>query len=140
MADLVAGLPAGALDWRPAEGASSLTGLAHHILHVERAMALEAATGETDWDRTEGFGTDARGDEPALAALIDEADATIKRALEALPADGLLRVTQPDDRSVGSGLVEEFDHGAMHLGQMQLTRRLWEQAHPEHPTTYEHWG
>ncbi len=140
MADLVTGLPEGALDWQPAPDAPSLAGLVTHILHVERSMALEAATGNESWEHADGHGTDARGDEASLLALIDDADAVIKRAIESLDDSVLVRVTQPDDRTVGSGLLEEFDHSSMHYGQMQLTRLLWEHAHPEHPRTYEHWG
>jgi len=40
---------------------------------------------------------------------------------------------------VGQALVEDLDHVATHLGQMQLTRHLFEVSHPAAPRTYEHW-
>ena len=117
MADLVSGLPEGALDWPPAARAPSLAGLAQHVLHVERSMARDAATGDADWARAEGHLADATATEVELLALIDEADADIRRALEGLDLAALERATAPDDRSVGSRLVEEFDHAAMHYGR-----------------------
>jgi hypothetical protein len=35
--------------------------------------------------------------------------------------------------------VEDLDHVAVHHGQMQLKRHLYEAAHLEVPATYEHW-
>lgn len=140
MVDLISGLPEDALDWKPAERAVSLAGLVHHILHVERSMALEASTGDADWEHANGHGLGETAAEQALVALIDATDTEVKRALQGLDEATLLRVTEPDGRTVGSGLVEEFDHGAMHYGHMQMVRLLWEEAHPEYPSTYEHWG
>jgi len=40
----------------------------------------------------------------------------------------------------GGGLIAEAaTHTTMHWGHMQITRQLWEQAHPEFVGTYRHW-
>jgi hypothetical protein len=36
-------------------------------------------------------------------------------------------------------LLEDLDHCALHHGQAQLTRNVWEATHPDMPTAYEHW-
>ncbi|MPZ98447.1 MAG: DUF664 domain-containing protein [Dehalococcoidia bacterium] len=140
MSDLVSGLPEGALDWRPSEGVNSLAGLVRHILHVEGAMVAAAGGDTTLWDPTQGARLEESGSEQDLLDAIEACDAAMKTVLPGLTPDDLARSHPGESRSVGSGLVEEFDHSAMHYGHMQVTRLLWEQAHPEVPRTYEHWG
>lgn len=139
MADLVGGLPAGALDWRPGPEMNSLAGLALHILEDEEFVARVAAGESLSWHGENGSSLELTADEARVVAAIEAVDALLKQVLPGLPA-ARYGDTQPgEDRTIGSALIEEFDHSAMHYGQMQLTRHLFELAHPRAPTTYKHW-
>lgn len=130
MSDLVSGLPDGALDWRPAERVNSLAGLVRHIVDIEsHAARLGRGDDEWRWDDSDGAHLEEGGTESDLLAAIADCDALVKDVLESL-----------DEPERASPAIEEFDHAAMHYGHMQVTRLLWEQAHPDAPRTYSHWG
>ena len=130
MAALLGGLPAGALDWSPAADANSLAGLARHILDIEGHVAGDLAGGDSSWTGANGTQVDA----PANADLLTELLQQSGRALNALLGEVSAR-----DSARLMVVLEEFDHCAMHHGQMQLTRHLWEAAHPGVASRYEHW-
>lgn len=130
MVQLLAGLPAGALDWRPAAEASSLAGLTRHILDVEGHVLRELGGGDPAWAGANGSQIDAPSDAALLVRLVEE----IGRGLRLL----LARIPATDAGGLAAAL-EEFDHCAMHWGQMQLTRHLWEAAHPAAASRYHHW-
>jgi hypothetical protein len=140
MANLVAGLPAGALEWRPFPESASLAGLALHILDVEDYLAKLVCGVAVEWTGENG----SRMDEPAssedIIAAIERVDASLTWALESAPAADFARPHPgAQGRTVGQALVEDLDHAAMHYGHMQLTRHAWEAAHPEAERTYVHW-
>jgi hypothetical protein len=66
-------------------------------------------------------------------------DLALKHALESVSPARLDAMQPGGERTVGSMLVEDLDHSAMHYGQVQLTRHLYELAHPELASTYQHW-
>ena len=139
MLNLVSGMPEGALAWAPGPEMACLAGLAAHILEVE-VFAGRVAAGE-DLRREGGNGPPphAGADAAALAAAIDDADRFLKGVLGGLRGEVFSRTQPGEERSVGAAIVEEFDHAAMHYGQMQITRHLWEAAHPAFEATYNHW-
>lgn len=130
MVDLVSGLPAGALDWRPAPDAASLAGLVLHIVDVEGHVAsLAAGEDEQAWPGENGSRMDETASEAGLVKTIEAVDAALDRGLSLLPSRS--------ERA--AAVLEDLDHAAMHHGQMQLTRHLWEGAHPGSPSGYQHW-
>jgi uncharacterized damage-inducible protein DinB len=140
MANLVRGLPGGGLTWSPGGNAPALAGLALHILDVERYLVALASGQDIEWTGEDGSRILEEATEAELVAAIDETDRQLTKALERV-SEERLSATQPGEtRTVGEGLVEDLDHSAVHLGQMQLTRNLFEAAHPDAPRTYDHWG
>lgn len=139
MANLVRGLPDGAFDWRPAPEAPSIAGLVLHIADVEAFIARVAGGSGEVWQGVNGSRMDEQAGEAALIAAIAAVDAAIAGVLSSL-SPGRLSEPQPgEERTIGEMLVEDLDHSAMHYGQLQLTRHLWEAAHPQWPSDYVHW-
>ncbi len=140
MMRLVRDLPHDALLWRPGSRMSSLAGLVRHIMDDDVRCARRAA-GETVADVGNGAFMDATDDAPTLVACIVEGDALVKRLLEPLTPAHLAerRGSQADSPVAGRIIADMVDHNAMHWGQMQLTRHLWEHAHPDFRGAYEHW-
>ncbi len=139
MIALVSGLPDRALAWTPGPDAPHLSGLTMHILEVEEYLANVAGGAETAWSGELGSSMETVLDEAALIARIAAVDAHLKSAMENAPSDRWESFEPASERSVGSMLVEDLDHSAMHYGQMQLTRHLWELEHPNFASQYEHW-
>lgn len=140
MANLVAGLPAGALEWRPFPESASLAGLALHILDVEEYVAKLVSGIAVEWAGENGSRMDESASSEDIIAAIERVDAWLRSALEAAtPAVWVRPHPGAEDRTIGQALVEELDHSAMHYGHMQLTRHAWEAGHPEAERTYVHW-
>ncbi|MBI5949149.1 MAG: DinB family protein [Chloroflexi bacterium] len=139
MLNLVSGLPAGALSWQAGPEMSCLAGLAEHIVEVEGFAGRVAAGEDLRWDGRNGPPPHDSADPATLATAIVDADRFLKGVLTGITGDTLSRPQPGEDRTIGAALVEEFDHAAMHYGQMQLTRHLWEAAHPNFESTYDHW-
>jgi hypothetical protein len=139
MLNLVAGLPVGALDWRPGPDAASLAGLSLHILDVEEYLARLAAGEHTEWTGENGSRMDETAEEQQLVSEILRVDGLLRAALEGVTSERLAEHQPGEERTVGEALVEDLDHSAMHYGHMQLTRHLFELAHPDIEPTYEHW-
>jgi len=73
-----------------------------------------------------------------LRDAITDLDTRMVAAFASLD-DGRLEASVPGgDEPLGEALLEDLDHCAIHHGQAQLTRNLWEAAHPDGPETYEH--
>ena len=132
MTRLVAGLPPEGLAWVPADGASALAGLTLHILDVERYLTALVTGEDIGWTGELGTRIDETAAEQELVAAIEARDEELTAALEGLVADRWAS-------SLGGDLLEDLDHVAAHHGQMQLTRNLYEAAHPEVSGMYEHW-
>jgi uncharacterized damage-inducible protein DinB len=129
------GLPPAALDWSPGPEMNSITVLVSHIAGSARYWANDVALdkGATTRVRADEFQTrNVTGEElrHRLAVALEE----VRAALDALSDADLsgLRTAPTDGRqvSVGWALAHTLGHSATHVGQVQLTRQLWEQCPP----------
>ncbi len=118
------------LDWRPSSAMNSLGVLAAHVAGSERYwIGTVAGNDLLTRDREAEFRT-VGGDAATLLKRLDEVLAhsqTIVSRLTPLDLeDG--RVAPRDERNVtvAWALLHALEHTALHLGQMQLMRELWE--------------
>lgn len=135
--DLIADLPAEALNWRPLEGdeTNSLAVLATHIAGAEHFWIGEVVGGSPPTrDRDAEFAAQA-SDASELIRLLEntgvetrEVFATLGEADPSSPSgqslDGTRQVrgrTIPVRRCI----LHVIDHTALHLGHIQLTYQLW---------------
>jgi uncharacterized damage-inducible protein DinB len=132
MIDLVAGLPAGALNWRPIEGqgdraANSLAGLAAHSTGAERFWVAEVVGGRpSSRDREKEFAQEAASSEEVIRWLEQTAQQTRGILSSMSDADlGETRHVEGHTLTVRWCLLHVVDHTALHLGHMQVTRQLW---------------
>jgi uncharacterized damage-inducible protein DinB len=130
MRQALAGLPLAALDWRPAVEMNSLAVLATHIAGSERYWVGEVAGSDpAHRDRPTEFRIYGLN-EVELAARLDATLAHSRMILEKLTLPELELRRQAGDRgevTVAWALFHNLQHVGTHLGQMQLTRELWEQ-------------
>lgn len=136
---LVAGLPAEALASSPGPQAAHISGLVMHILEVEEYLAAVASGQDVEWSGTNGSSMEIAVESSDLIGRITIVDSRLKDALATIPPERLDIIQPGGDRTIGSMLVEDLDHAAMHYGQVQLTRHLYELAHPEFASSYQHW-
>ena len=130
--ELIAGLPAEALNWRPLEGSqehstNSLAVLAAHVAGAEHFWIGEVIGGRPpSRDRDAEFVVLA-GDPAELQELLDSAGAETREVLPALSASDLDGTREVRGRmvSVRWGILHVIDHTALHLGHMQITYQLW---------------
>jgi len=124
-------LPSAALDWTPGLDMNSLGVLATHVAGSERYWIGEVAGGDSSGrDREAEFRV--RGLEAtALIARLAETLAHSQGVIETLSLADLeaARTSPREERTftVAWALTHALEHVALHLGQMQLTRQLWEQ-------------
>jgi uncharacterized damage-inducible protein DinB len=136
MRQTIADFPAEALNWEPAgEDTNSVAVLTIHSLHSTRSW-LCTALGEPlpERDRDSEFRV-AEDDPQALLALFDEMSgqctALFDKASEIDWAAIRRTHTRPDASDAiqvpaAWALLHAIEHLREHLGQMQLTRQLWE--------------
>jgi hypothetical protein len=132
--DVVAGLPAEALDWRPpGDETNSIAVLVTHSLHSARQwLAMAADLPRPDRDRDAEF--DAHGVGPdALLGLIDSFTADCMAAIDAAAGvdwnatrqwkrlDGTTR-----DITAAYAAFHAVEHLRGHVDQASLVRHLWE--------------
>lgn len=125
------GLSPDALNWRPLpEETNSLYALAFHSLGAERRW-LHAVVGQRRIERDREAEFRARGDDvAALCALYDVVAADSEEILAHLVEADLEAVRQePQAHSVRWCILHVIEHYNEHLGQMRLTRQLWENRH-----------
>lgn len=136
IADLVAGLPAEALNWRPVE--ASLEGQDDHAMNSLAVMAFHAAGAEHFWvsevvgrqlptrDRGAEFVTVVDGPEPIVMKLQSTGEGT-GRIMAKLTAADLDGERQAGERIVPVrwAILHAIEHTALHLGHMQITYQLW---------------
>ncbi len=133
--EVLLGLDAGGLNWRPlGEGSSSIYNLAQHCAWVETWLIGFVAGGRPfpyDWSENQdllGSGEDAAD----LLFWLDEAATTTEQVLAELDQELLDIARQEDPSAHGEpqtrrwAIVHAIEHYAEHLGQMRLTRQLWE--------------
>ena len=132
VAELIAELPAEALNWRPIEGeddhvTNSLAVMAAHVAGAEHFWIHEVAGGQPPTrDRPAEFVTEVEGPEPLLEKLKDNGQKT-RQIMASLTAADLDSTRQAHDRTVPMrwAILHAIDHTALHLGHMQITYQLW---------------
>ena len=128
------GLPQEALDWEPGPETNSLAILAVHTAGSERFWIGDVVAEEpSNRDRDSEFlsrGLDAR----SLATRLDTSLEYIRKVLADLNLSHLEQIRTPPYRdstlTCGWALMHTLEHTAQHTAHAQLTRQLWDQAHP----------
>jgi uncharacterized damage-inducible protein DinB len=129
---LIAGLPAEALNWRPLEGTgdhatNSLAVLATHVAGAEHFWVGEVVGGRPPTrDRDAEFGAQADA-AMELLRLLEETGRETRAVLSALSQADLEGVREARGRTVPVRwcILHVVDHTALHLGHMQLTYQVW---------------
>jgi uncharacterized damage-inducible protein DinB len=132
VSDLMADLPAEALNWRPTEGAeshatNSLAVLAAHVAGAEHFWIGEVIGGRPPTrDRAAEFAIQA-SDASELRRLLEETGAETREVFSALRQADLDGTREVEGRTVPVrwGILHVIDHTALHLGHMQITYQLW---------------
>ena len=136
--DLIADLPAEALNWRPIEeddATNSLAVLATHVAGAEHFWIAEVVGGRPPTrDRDAEFATQA-SDASELIRLLEDTGAETREVLSAMRAAD---PSSPSGQSLDGTreargrtipirwcILHVIDHTALHLGHMQLTYQLW---------------
>jgi len=133
IAKTIQDLPQAALDWLPpGPEMNSLCALAVHVAGAERYW-IGDVVGRDPSNRDRPAEFRAQGlDAAALQARLDQALEHSRTVLENLTLADLEaeRIVPRDGRtvSVAWALAQALGHTAEHLGQMQITRRWWEQC------------
>lgn len=130
--ELIAGLSAEALNWRPIEGGddhvtNSLAVLAAHIAGAERFWVAEVIGGRPPTrDRDAEFAIQAN-DADELRRRLDETGTETREVFAALREEDLDSTREVRGRIVPVrwAILHVIDHTALHLGHMQLTYQLW---------------
>jgi uncharacterized damage-inducible protein DinB len=123
------GLTADALNWHPLpDETNSLYAIAIHLLGAERRWVHhEVGQRKIDRDREAEFRT--RGEDIVpLRAMYNAVGSTSEEILVRLVESevGALRGGPPNEHSVRWCILHVIEHYNEHLGQMRLTRQLWE--------------
>ena len=125
------GLPSEALDWIPGHEMNSISVLLNHIIGSERYMIGDiAAQQPSNRDREAEFRVHGVGVDVLKKRLADNLEYTRivveNMSLQDLESKHVL----PSGReySVAWGLLHGLEHATLHLGQIQITRQLWEQT------------
>jgi uncharacterized damage-inducible protein DinB len=126
------GLPPEALDWVPGDDMNSISVLVIHLTGAERFWIGDVAAQEpSDRNRdaefkVKGLGTD------ILKKRLDDSLTYASAVLEKFSLQDLEtpRSSPQIDRefTIGWSLLHALEHSMLHLGQIQLTRQLWEQS------------
>lgn len=131
--DLVAGLPAEALNWRPIKGSddhatNSLAVLAAHVAGAEHFWIAEVIGRQAPTrDRDAEFITQVA----SAAELVERLEKTGQETRQILPGLNLANLQETRrvrDRTVPVrwAILHVIDHSSLHLGHMQLTYQLWQ--------------
>jgi len=149
MIGIIADLPDEALIWHPTEAMGSLSGIICHTMYCEvyairRAAGEDVAYSVKEDDAEEDDSTWRTAERrEALIARIAEGDAIMKRILPIMTVAGMEeRFHAWGGNSIHSGgdlIAKAATHTTMHWGHMQMTRQLWEQAHPAFVGSYTPW-
>jgi uncharacterized damage-inducible protein DinB len=124
------GLPLAALDWVPGQEMNSISVLVFHLTGSERfwigdVAAQEPSNRDRDAEfRVRGVGMDVL--KKRLADNLEYARNALNRmGMQDLGAKRTL--SDGDETTVGWALLHALEHATSHLGQIQITRQLWEQ-------------
>ena len=125
------GLPPAALDWTPGPDMNSISVLVFHLTGAERFWIGDvAAQDPAERDRDAEFRVhDVEMDvlKKRLANNLEYARSTLNKfTIQDLET---IRVTTSGrEYTAGWALLHALDHATLHLGQIQITRQLWEQS------------
>ena len=130
--DLIAGLPAEALNWHPLEdpgehATNSLAVLAAHIAGAEHFWTAEVVGGlPPSRDRDAEFATRAAS-ASELVSLLEAVGEETRKVFSTLSDTDLDGTCQARGRVIPVRwcILHVIDHSALHLGHMQLTYQLW---------------
>jgi uncharacterized damage-inducible protein DinB len=123
------GLPQAALDWSPGHDMNSISVLVVHIAGSTRHMINVAVQEPSDRDREAEFIAQNLGMDILKQRLADNM-VHIQRVVEKLSLQDLETthiLPNGRDYPVAWGLLHALEHATSHLGQIQITRQLWEQ-------------
>jgi uncharacterized damage-inducible protein DinB len=126
------GLPPAALDWSPGPEMNSISVLVFHLTGAERYWIGDvAAQDSTERDRDAEFKVRDVDVNVLKKRLVDNLEYA-RTALEKFSVQNLetTRVSARDGHefTVAWALLHALEHSTLHLGQIQLTRQLWEQS------------
>jgi uncharacterized damage-inducible protein DinB len=126
------GLPSAALDWTPGPDMNSISVLVFHLTGSTRYWIGDIAVQESsNRDRDAEFrvhNIDVDLLKQRLADNLEYARNTLNKfTMEDLQ---MTRRSARNERifTVGWALLHALEHASLHLGQIQLTRQLWEQS------------
>lgn len=130
--DLIADLPAEALNWRPLPASddhamNSLAVMAAHVAGAEHFWIAEVIGGyPTTRDRPTEFVTEVAGPD-TLVRRLDEVGTETRDVFARLTAAELDETRLAHERAVTTrwAILHVIDHTALHLGHMQITYQLW---------------
>ena len=133
--DLIADLPAEALNWRPIEGvdehaANSLAVLAAHVAGAEHFWIAEVIGGRPPTrDRDAEFKLEV-ADAVELVRRFDAVQVETREVFFVLTAADLEGTREARGKAVAVrwGILHVIDHTALHLGHMQITYQLWNEG------------
>jgi uncharacterized damage-inducible protein DinB len=125
-------LPSAALDWSPGPDMNSISVLVFHLTGAERYWIGDvAAQDPKERDRDAEFRVHDVGMDVLKKRLADNLEYA-RNALSNFTVQDLetTRVSARDGRTftVAWALLHALEHTTLHLGQIQLTRQLWEQS------------
>jgi uncharacterized damage-inducible protein DinB len=126
------GLSPAALDWTPGPEMNSISVLVFHLTGAERYWIGDvAAQDPKERDRDAEFRVREVGMDMLKKRLADNLEYA-RSTLSNFTTQDLeaIRVSARDGRqySVAWALLHALEHTALHLGQIQMTRQLWEQS------------
>lgn len=126
--EVVTGLEADALNWKPGEETNSIAVLVSHALDAERFLLSSSVDVEVDRDREAKFRVEAASADNLLTH-IDEMEREIDGYLDQITAETLSAETaRPGRTRTGAWWVHHaLEHSCEHVGQAELTRQMWEQ-------------
>ncbi len=129
---LLEGLPPEALDWQPIQGegelaTNSLAVLATHLAGSETFWMKEIIARQPIRRNRDAEFLTRRVAASELQARLDSAAATTEGVLSSLQESQMEEEREHRGRMVTIrwAILHVFEHFALHLGHMQLTRQLW---------------
>ena len=134
---VLSGLPGEALDWIPAPGMNSLCATVVHLLGAERYCLEDIVSGsDSGRDRAAEFKSSDVGIDELIRRLVD-ADEYAERVFAGIDPEHLdeKRLSRIHGREFSGayGVTHAVEHGALHLGHLQIIRQMWESAHTTEP-------
>lgn len=133
VARIVREAPLEALNWPPMLEANSLFAIATHVAGAERFWIGEVVGGrpaQRNRDAEFQARCETEADREALLVQLSEAGHTSWQVLSDLSQPQLLERRTARDReyTVLWCILHVVEHNSLHLGHIQLTAQLWEQA------------